>query len=311
MAKQTNSALPTGTKLQSYTIERSISTGGFSIVYLAHNEYGMPVAIKEFMPASLNLRNIGEGIQFKSPEDHRKFNIGLKSFFKEAQIISRFDTQNVVKIINFFLANNTAYLVMPYEHGTTLQKKIIQEDEPLSDAFIQSVFLDVLQGLSLFHRHQMLHLDLKPSNIWLKMDNFAMLIDFGTSLLLSEPIPLSAPMHTPGFAAPEQHKVFYAPEKIGTWTDIYNLGATIYACIEGEPPPNAEERIKDNHSLSFAKRWDGLYNLKMLQLVESMLELDYKKRPQSISDILYVIARYRPLVPQNPLEELYAPFFSF
>lgn len=295
MAKQKNTALPSGAALQQYTIDRVISTGGFSIVYLAYNEHGIPVAIKEFMPAGMGLREDGSLANIRSKDDDRRFQMGLRGFFKEAEAISRLEDRSVVKILNFFLANNTAYLVMPFEHGRTLQKLIVSEHEEIHDALVQRIFCDVLQGICRFHSNDILHLDLKPSNIWIRSDATAMIIDFGTSRIGKDGKNHLPPMHTPGFAAPEQHRKFYRPDKIGVWTDIYNFGATIYSCIEGEPPIVAEERMNHDTLPKLEQRWAGQYSAKMLRMVDKMLRLDPDRRPQDAKQILDSMSRYMPM----------------
>ena len=295
MAKQINSPLAPGTQLQQYVIDRVISTGGFSIVYLGYNENGIPVAIKEFMPAGMNLRTTGSDVTIKNKEDDRRFQMGLRGFFKEAEAISRIDDRSVVRILNFFLANNSAYLVMPFEHGRTLQKLIVSEQENINDSLVQKVFCDVLQGICVFHANDILHLDLKPSNIWIRADGTSMIIDFGTSKIGKDGKNHLPPMHTPGFAAPEQHKKYYRPDKIGIWTDIYNFGATIYSCIEGEPPNIAEERMEHDTLPKLEQRWAGQYSAKMLRMIDKMLRLDPERRPQDAKIILESMSKYAPM----------------
>lgn len=303
MAKQQNAPLASNTKLQQYKIDKAISTGGFSIVYLAYNEYGIPVAIKEFLPASMKLRSKGENVAFQSSDDARRFQMGLRTFFREAEAISRIEDKSVVKILNFFLANNTAYLVMPFEHGRTLQKMIVHDFDYLTDQKIQSIFCDILQGICAFHANDILHLDLKPSNVWIRTDGSAMIIDFGTTRIGKESKSQLPPMHTPGFAAPEQHRKFYKPEKIGVWTDIYNLGATVYSCIEGEPPVNADARMNNDTLPKLETRWAGQYSSKMLNIVDKMLRLQIDKRPQSAEEILSLLSRYTPMYPSDYFSE--------
>lgn len=295
MAKQQNSPLPSGTQLQQYKIDRVISTGGFSIVYLAYNEHGLPVAIKEFIPSGMLIRSSGEKIQVQNPDEQRRFQMGLRTFFREAEVISRIDSRSVVRILNFFLANNTAYLVMPFEHGRTLQHLIVHQFESLTDAVIQRIFCDILAGLCIFHANDILHLDLKPSNVWIRTDESAMIIDFGTSRIGKDAKSSAPPMFTPGFAAPEQHRKQHHPEKIGPWTDIYNLGATIYSCIEGEPPATAEERVSGRDLPLLEERWAGQYTGKLLRMVDKMIRLDISQRPQEAEKILASMSRYAPM----------------
>lgn len=305
MAKQQNTPLPAGARLQQYRIDRVISSGGFSIVYLGYNEQGIPVAIKEFLPAGMSIRSAGEKVKIKTPDDERRFQVGLRTFFREAEVISRINSRSVVSILNFFLANNTAYLVMPFEHGRTLQHLIVHQFETLTDSVIQRIFCDVLGGLCIFHSNDILHLDLKPSNIWIRTDESAMIIDFGTSRIGKESKSSTPPMFTPGFAAPEQHRKKYSPEKIGPWTDIYNLGATIYSCIEGEPPITAEERDSGKSLPLLEERWAGQYTGKFLRMIDKMLRMEIERRPSEADKILSSMSRYAAM-PQRDSFSRYA-----
>jgi serine/threonine protein kinase len=187
-------------------------------------------------------------------------------------------------------------LVMPFEHGRTLQKMIVHDFDLLTDAKIQAIFCDILQGICVFHSNDILHLDLKPSNVWIRADGSAMIIDFGTTRIGKDHKNQLPPMHTPGFAAPEQHRKFYKPEKIGVWTDIYNLGATIYSCIEGEPPINADVRMQNDTLPKLETRWAGQYSAKMLRMVDKMLRLPIDKRPADAEEIYSSLSRYTPML---------------
>lgn len=311
MAKQQNAPLKPRARIQQYRVDRVISTGGFSIVYLGYNEHGIPVAIKEFMPANMPLRSQGDEVVFASKDNERRFQMGLRSFFKEAEAIARIDDRSVVRILNFFLANNTAYLVMPFEHGRTLQKLIINEHDSLTDVLVQRLVCDVLRGISIFHSNDILHLDLKPSNIWIRSDGTAMIIDFGTSRIGKDSKAHLPPMHTPGFAAPEQHRKFYKPDMIGPWTDIYNFGATIFSCIEGEPPQNAEQRMSRDQLPKLEKRWAGQYSAKLLRMTDKMLRLEQADRPQHAEAILETLSRYSPMPQRDPYSQFARDAFYF
>lgn len=283
MALQENIALPSGFKLNNgnYIIDRKISVGGFSIVYLSHNKNGIPVAIKEYMPASIKSRinPLTSNIEIDDKEDKDMFEQGMKSFLREVEAISKLNDPAIIQILNFFTENNTAYIVMKYENGQTLQQ-IIQHrfDIVSNENMLIKYFLDIAHGISILHKNNMLHLDIKPSNIMIRTDHSAMLLDFGTSRLEVIGKSMSPLMHTPGYAALEQHKNFYNPNNIGPWTDLYSLGATFYSCIERRIPLPASKRFNEDHVLDFKKRWFGEYNERLLDIIEKLMELDYKKR---------------------------------
>ncbi|MDR0378815.1 MAG: serine/threonine protein kinase, partial [Candidatus Accumulibacter sp.] len=124
MVQQANHPLPPGFQLDEYRIEQQLSLGGFSIVYLASDHAGQPVAIKEYLPNSLALRAGGEIRPAISDEHMPAFRYGMKCFFEEGRALAKLSHPNVIRVLNFFRANDTVYMVMEYEHGLTLQEVI-------------------------------------------------------------------------------------------------------------------------------------------------------------------------------------------
>ena len=280
MAQQANQPLPNGHTLEEYTIDRQLSLGGFSIVYLATDAEGKQVAIKEYLPNSLALRVSGDVRPLITAEHLGAFRYGMKCFFEEGRSLARLSHPNVIRVLNFFRANDTVYLVMEYEHGRTLQEFIQKHQGHISERFIRGVFTRMLNGLREVHSHKLLHLDLKPSNIYLRADNTPVLIDFGAArqTLITDQ-PMLKPMYTPGFASPEH----YGTRKdLGPWSDIYSVGASMYACLAGAAPQAADERLnKDNLSPAML-RWDGQYSDRLLEIIDWCLNLNHLYRPQSI-----------------------------
>ncbi|MFN4064974.1 protein kinase [Azoarcus communis] len=280
MPPQANCALPSGFQLDQYKIERQLSLGGFSIVYLAYDAEGTPVAIKEYLPNSLALRKDGE-IEPVVPDDNQPaFRYGMKCFFEEGRSLAKLMHPNVVRVLNFFRANNTVYMVMQFERGRTLHDYIQKHKGEVRERFIRGVFTRMLNGLREVHAHKLLHLDIKPSNIYLRMDGTPVLLDFGAArqtLALDQ--PMLKPMYTPGFASPEQ---FGNREALGPWSDIYSVGASMYACVVGTSPPRSDERIKRDTLQSISKSHAGKYSAQLLELIEWCLHLDPLKRPQSV-----------------------------
>src|SRR3954462_13342075 len=121
MAAQNNAPLPDGLEISGYRIVKKIASGGFSIVYLAYDEDGNAVAIKEYLPSALALRQPGELVPQISPPNLPIFRIGLKCFFEEGRALARIAHPNVVRVLNFFQAHDTVYMVMAYESGHSLQ----------------------------------------------------------------------------------------------------------------------------------------------------------------------------------------------
>src|SRR5574343_1472836 len=239
MAQQANHALPAGYQIDEYRIERQLSLGGFSIVYLAVDDSGRRVALKEYLPNSLALRGEGEITPNIAPEHRSDYHYGKKCFFEEGRALAKLSHPNVVRVLNFFRANETVYMVMDYDEGWTLQEYIQRRQKPVSENFVRNVFTRVLNGLREVHTHKLLHLDLKPSNIYLRSDGTPLLIDFGAARqTLALDTPMLKPMYTPGFASPEHYK----REELGPWSDIYSIGASMYACIALSAPQPADSR---------------------------------------------------------------------
>jgi serine/threonine protein kinase len=283
MAAQNNAPLPDGLEIGGYRIVKKIASGGFSIVYLAYDGDGNAVAIKEYLPSSLALRQPGQLIPLVSKANLPVFRIGLKCFFEEGRALARIVHPNVVRVLNFFRANDTVYMVMAYESGHSLQEQIarlLAKGQRASEGFIRQAFGGVCGGLREVHANMLLHLDLKPANIYLRLDGTPLLLDFGAARqTINTDVPTLAPMYTPGFAAPE---LYAKGVTLGPWTDIYSIGAAIYACMAGAPPQAADARKAQDEMTARIDKLDGAYSAALLAMVRSCLALDPLARPQSV-----------------------------
>ncbi|MDD5365270.1 MAG: serine/threonine-protein kinase [Gallionellaceae bacterium] len=283
MAAQIPDPLPTGYQLAEYTIDRKIGGGGFSLVYLAFDRKGQPVAIKEYLPDGMVMREENGTVKPLSEDKEKGFRQGMKYFFDEGRTLASIRHPNVVEVANFFRANETVYMVMRYERGKTLQRHIHDlREEPMREGFIRGVFIQLLNGLREIHAQRLLHFDIKPSNIYIRQDASPLLIDFGAArqALLAEQKYVA--MYTPGFAAPEQYS---QRDRLGPWTDIYGVGASMYACIARRPPPPANERVLEDKLVPAAKEFAGTYSSDFLELIDSLLRLSYTERPQSVFSV--------------------------
>src|SRR5258706_7756945 len=177
MPQQANQPLPPGYVLNGYRIEKPLSSGGFSIVYLARDDAGTQFAIKEYLPASLPLRTDGLEIQIDEA-NLSLFRHGLKCFFEEGRSLALISHPNVVRVENFFRANDTCYMVMQYVRGRTLQFHIQRHRHEFTEGFIRRIFIQLMNGLREVHTKQLLHLDIKPANIFIAMEGRPVLLDF-------------------------------------------------------------------------------------------------------------------------------------
>ncbi|HSN33928.1 MAG TPA: protein kinase, partial [Ideonella sp.] len=168
-------------QLDEYRVERRLAAGGFSFVYLARDAAGQACAIKEYLPATLPMRSAPDA-PLVVPERHRAtFRHGLQCFFAEAKALAQLRHPNVVRVLKFFRANGTAYMAMRYEPGTTLQHHIQRAKAPLQEAWIRATFVMLLNGLREVHSNRLVHLDIKPANIYIREDGDPVLIDFGAA----------------------------------------------------------------------------------------------------------------------------------
>jgi len=169
---------------------------------------------------------------------------------------------------------------MEYEHGRTLQEYIQKHQGHISERFMRGVFTRMLNGLREVHSHKLLHLDMKPSNIYLRADNTPVLIDFGAARqTLASDQPMLKPMYTPGFASPEHYNT---RKDLGPWSDIYSVGASMYACLAGCAPQAADARLNKDILVPAMMRWDGQFSDRMLEIIDWCLNLNHLYRPQSV-----------------------------
>src|SRR5258708_7746741 len=247
MSKPKPAPLPSGTVVGGYQVIKKLAAGGFGVVYLCEDAERHLVALKEYLPSSLAERSPGELTPRVKPEKQPLYRLGLKSFFEEGRSLAQISHPSVVSVLNFFRENETVYMVMNYLEGDTLQDFIVtardlKRDKVFRESTIRSLFDEILRGLRIVHQHKMLHLDIKPANIFITNENKAVLLDFGAAReVLRKEGNFIRPMYTPGFAAPEMYR---RDGTLGPWTDIYAIGACIYACMQGYPPNDAPQRIE-------------------------------------------------------------------
>lgn len=288
-------ALPPGHQLAEYLIESILGYGGFGITYLAQDTgLGALVAIKEYLPHEMTTRDDKYSvIPNPSREAIRDYHWGLKNFVKEARALAQFKHPNIVRVLRFFEANGTAYMVMEYEKGAGLADHLKRHGPRLDESMLLRVFIPILNGLRAVHEAGMLHLDIKPENIYLRGDGSPMLIDFGSARqAISMASHGQRVVLTQGYAPIEQYPDKGAP---GAWTDLYALGASMYRCISGKRPVDSLERYKAllgyqvDPVTPAVKVGDKHYQRGLLECVDWALQIYPKDRPQSARELQDVL----------------------
>lgn len=277
LANKIELALPVGSVLNDYTITRVLSLGGFSFVYLAQDKQKNTVAIKEYMPVTLAQRR-PDGEVYAREKSEAAFKHGMKCFFEEGLSLANIEHKNIVRVLNFFRDNSTVYMVMRYERGKSLQDYITALNSPVPEAFLIRMFVELLNGLREVHARKLLHLDIKPANIYVRLDGSPVLLDFGSARQALSEMTL-APTFTPGFAPPEQ---YYDRQHLGPWSDIYSIGATLYACMQRTTPVASNQRIHEDRLPPARVAGKHVYSESLLAIIDECMAVDYLFRPQSV-----------------------------
>jgi serine/threonine protein kinase len=291
-------SLKRGTELDGYRLEKLLGGGGFSVVYLARQlDDNRPVVIKEYMPSKLAVRNRDGRVRARNEATENRFSRGRKLFFQEASTLATLKHPNIVNVFNFFQANGTVYMVMEYQDGENLQRYIQNRRGGLSETFLRTVFPRLLDGLELIHATDLLHLDIKPGNIHIQRGGQPLLLDFGAV----HGFPQSrqeqpGQVISPGFSPIEQYD---SKGYVGPWTDLYAIGATMRACIEGRAPDNARKRHDHDNMrpalVAFRKR----YSDPLLRAIDWAMEVDPLLRPQNVAQFRAALSAAK-ITPPEP-----------
>ena len=239
--------LPVGTQLKGYVIGEKLGQGGFGITYRGFDlTLKMKVAIKEYYPSEMVGRSTNQKAVVLNARDHEDlFHYGLKTFLKEAQTIAQLRHPHLVRVLNYFELNETAYLVMDYLEGEDLARHL---KPPRGQSGIRlpwwravKLLLPVLDGLQKVHQAGFMHRDLKPGNLYLTKDDELMVLDFGSARQITSNHSRSLLIFSQGYAPYEQYLEGHLGRQ-GPWTDVYAIAATLYFMVAGYRLPSAMDR---------------------------------------------------------------------
>lgn len=281
--------LAPGTMLKSqYRIARVLGHGGFGITYLGWDaNLQIKVAIKEFLPREFAQRDVVNAQVVPYTEDAaRYFETGLQQFIEEARTLAKFQQHpGVVSVLNFFRALGTGYIVMEFVDGETLKNYVMRGIGRLTWLQTLDVFMQVMDALRAVHQAGLLHCDIAPDNIYLCHDGRIKLLDFGEARHLMSAQAQRRLAVKPGFAAEEQYR---SNGKLGAWTDVYGVAASMYYCLAGDAPPEVTERLlqdrlKPLHDYGVVIPDNAEHTLLLALSVRASF------RPQSMGDLQHLL----------------------
>jgi serine/threonine protein kinase len=275
-------SLPRGYALHEYRIEQTLGIGGFGLTYLAtDSNLNLKVAIKEYLPGDLAQRGEDQSVRPKSESTSESFKWGLSRFVDESRTLASFRHPNIVRVMRFFEANSTAYMVMEFVAGQPLGEWI-RSRRPLEQSTVLAIAGPLLDGLEVIHRTGYLHRDIKPGNVFIRDDGSPVLLDFGSARAASSGDDLTA-IVTPGYAPIEQ---YHSHGQQGPWSDLYAFGGVLYWMITGKRPVEAVARVRQDMLPPAAQAADrNRYSAELLAAVDWALVSHEEQRPQSVSEL--------------------------
>ena len=292
------SALTIGTRLHEFEIRGVIATGGYGIVYLAHDHsLSRRVAIKEYLPAQLAERGAGRAVTVKAARLEAPFADGRSAFLHEARLLARFEHASLVKVYRYWEENATAYMAMPLLAGTTLAARV--RDRPLEPRELRGILEQLLDALAHLHAAGCIHRDVAPDNIMLLPDGRAVLLDFGAARreLGADANAVAKPGYSPIEQCTPQARLAEGP-----WTDLYALAAVAYFTITRRAPQVATERIHADRMLALASEGDPRLPVAMRAGLDRALALMPCDRPKSAAELRCALGW-----DVSPVESLQAP----
>ena len=311
-------ALKPGTILDGkYLVGEMLGQGGFGITYIGFDLLlEQKIAIKEYFPMSTGMvSREGRSTVVWSDAVMQKSGVekGFDSFLKEARKMAKLrSVPSVVGVNSVFIQNETAYIVMDFIEGETLLKKL-QREGPMDYGTCVSLMTPIMQALSEVHKHGIIHRDISPDNIMVQNDGRLILLDLGAAKDLDIQgkdgnLQSSQMVAKQGFSPVEQYG---RDGKIGSWTDVYAMAATIYYCCTGILPPTAVDRIVDD-----TLTCQPLLTQAQFDVLAYCMSIRAENRPRSMTALLQMAVRPQggqaeppravPTPPQ-PVETVKAP----
>jgi serine/threonine protein kinase len=288
-SSETMGILPSGSKLLNgvYEIDKVLGQGGFGITYQANDtRLNRAVALKEFFPEGCWRK--GSTVVSAGRWSLATYTDAKDKFLQEGQALGQFNHPGIVRVFYYFEENNTAYMVMEYLQGKSLANLLKQRGGKMSEREAIFYIEKIAQALETIHESQFLHQDIKPENVMLTEDDRVVLIDFGAArdfAIKNRHTKLFTTMLTPGYAPLEQYGQAL---KLGAFTDVYALGATLYHLLTGEVPTSAVERAA-GVELKSIREFNSQVTPEIERAVWQAMAMEVRGRSQSVRDFVKLL----------------------
>lgn len=238
--------LPVGTIINArYAVGGVIGDGGFGITYRAWDtKLKTAVALKEYYQRGVVNRIPGtKEVFIAAPDRAQEFYYGKDRLLREAQIVSKFQSDAIVRVNDFFEENGTSYMVMELLNCPTLEDRLLEMNHPFDASEVQSIAEQLCSALREIHDSDVVHRDIAPDNVFITPEGKIKIIDFGSARLSKEDVVERLILVKEGFSPVEQYEIINPENDLQQgWTDIYAAGATLYYCLTGVRP--TESRVR-------------------------------------------------------------------
>jgi serine/threonine protein kinase len=265
-----------------YTVERVIGEGGFGITYYTrHNALGHYFAVKEFFISGYSIRSTLRKTVVLQGIDADVYQKYLQKFIEEAQTLARLDHPNIVRVVDIFEENNTAYIVMQFIEGQTLQQ-IVDKSGKLDYETAVNYIAQIAEAVAYIHERDILHRDIKPENIIITHENRSVLIDFGSAReFVHDKTAAHTSILTVGYAPLEQYS---ANSRKGSYSDIYALGGVFYFALTGQKPMDAAARTTE--TMKEPREIEASIPAEANRTIIRAMELQPEKRQQKVEEFM-------------------------
>jgi len=280
--------LPKGIMLRNrFEIESVLSVSDLSIVYRGYdNVNGIKCIIKEYYPKGKVLRAMdGKTVVFKMPTFRHKYDERLSNFLNEGAVLKKLNHKNIAKCIDYFVENDTGYIILEFYEGKTLDRYIKDENNFLISEQFKKICIPFVKAVNYIHKKGIIHRDIKPKNIIVNGSLGPVIIDFGSACINRKNVKKRI-AYTPGYSPLE----FYSDKSNqGKYSDLYSVAATLYFYLCGKPPEKVTDRVIED-KIEDVRKYNNYISRFFSKAIMKNLSVDYKKRFSSLR--LFILIMY-------------------